>query len=173
MQSSACQKDLIHTFIWASYIPCFHWSWKRIYLYIFSPSSSLSLVHHWLRHVVFLFLLVVTGYVMSEGLLGTGCYRTGVRSCAREYQHCRSIIMTTSGIMVKTTSPPRSWEPGRPVTVWLEPACRTVSTMKSSNLDLFSDEGKIVTQILLRRSILLCNIECNKFHLTSLMLFLE
>ena len=54
------------------------------------------------------------------------------------------VIMTTSGIMAKTTSPSRSWEPGRPVTVWLEPARRTVSTMKKLNLDLFSDEGKIV-----------------------------
>ena len=82
------------------------------------------------------------------------------------------VIMTTSGIMAKTTSPPRSWEPGRAVTVWLEPARRTVSTMKSLNLDLFSDEGKIFTQILLRRSILLGNIECNKFHLALLILFL-
>ena len=81
--------------------------------------------------------------------------------------------MTTSGIMAKTTSPPRSWEPGRPVTVWLEPARRTVSRMKSLNLDLFSDEAKIVNQILLRRSILLCNIiECYKFHLALLMFFL-
>ena len=82
--------------------------------------------------------------------------------------------MTTSGIMAKTTSPPRSWEPGRPVTVWLEPARRTVvSTMKSLNLDLFSDEGKIVTQILLRGSILLGTIECNKCHLALLKFFLE
>ena len=81
--------------------------------------------------------------------------------------------MTTSGIMVKTTSPPRSWEPGRPVTVWLEPARRTVSRMKSLNLDLFSDEGNIVTHILKRRSILLGNIECKKFHLALLMFFLS
>ena len=65
------------------------------------------------------------------------------------------VIMTTSGIMAKTTSPPRSWEPGRPVTVWLEPARCTVSRMTSLNLDLVSDEGNIVFPFLTKVNLII------------------